>query len=64
MGNIFSKYYLGEKRDYRKFNIIKCFCHSLFVLIGEFIKNGRSIFSWCNDSGGFNRILVDNSCSV
>jgi hypothetical protein len=64
VGNIFSKYYFGEKRDYRKLNIIKCFYSSLFVLIGQFIKSERSIFNWRSDGGDFNRIFVDNSCII
>ena len=64
VGDIFSKYYRGEKRDHRKSHYVKRFYLPLFVLIGRSIKSERSIFSWRSDGSGFDRILVDNSCSV
>ena len=32
-------------------------------LLGNLIKNKRSIFSWCSYSSAFNYLLMDNNCN-
>ena len=63
MDDIFPRHYFREKRNYYKFNIVKRFYYSLFILAEQYNKRKSSIFSWCRDSAAFNRTLMAYSWS-
>lgn len=63
MDHIFSRYHIGKKRYSRKFTVIKCFYHSLFVPAWQFYKSERGVFYRYSDGSAFNHFPVDNSCS-